>query len=366
MFSQAVHFLMVIGALASAAHGSALRKLQDFDWAITDGNWTVAFADGGGNELTGVYGIPSGKDAFSEELYQEDCSTALGDNPGVTLSGAPVASDDQLTVNLDLVQAALTNDNVMVADNGDNTISIKFCYRVDILLQTGGESINFHETKFDITVDLSQGFTVDAITTVRNEASQETENTEVNYALTASLVVVDDTVMNLAATDAWVAETGNYNNGASVGIAVSFASATSGVSLADCTSVMVGETDVASASYGGGALFAKDCGDTFRVDGSTSQSACVMRFLLVSSYFDEPGEQTVPVSGTCVLAFGRRLATRELQGNSGTSQFDLSIDLEGPGANAEMDEESGASVVVSTTMGASFMAVLIGSALFFM
>ena len=67
---------------------------------------------------------------------------------------------------------------------GDNTTaSILFCMRIDYNLN--GESINFHETIVDVTIDLTSNFTLDAVNVVRTSATDAQQDVDVDYPVTA-------------------------------------------------------------------------------------------------------------------------------------------------------------------------------------
>jgi len=358
MLSKPIQFLMAIGALASAAHGSALRKLADFDWdMVSNEDWAVAF-EAAGEEIAGSYNVSTGKESnFYLEIFDKECATELT-GVGVTADSAST-TPGIVGVTLDLDPAELVSGNQIVTADGDNIV-IEFCLKARLVLtDETSESINFHETKFNIAVDMSQGFQVAAIATARDEATQETDSVALNYTMTA--ILLDEESLDVSNDATWTARTaGTYGNGGKLGFVAYLDNAPSGVSIADITQFTLQGTDMAANDYLGGAFFEQDAG-TY----DNGKQARAAKTILASSFFTEATQQTNDASGTAILSFGRRLATRELSGESESSEFNLKIDLEGQGVG-EVDEESGATVIVSTTMGASFMAVLIGSALFFM
>ena len=67
---------------------------------------------------------------------------------------------------------------------GDNTTaSILFCMRIDYSLN--GESINFHETVVDVTIDLTSNFTLDAVIVVRTIPTDPQQDVDSDYPVTA-------------------------------------------------------------------------------------------------------------------------------------------------------------------------------------
>lgn len=339
------------------------RILQDFDWAITSGGFDVAFGNGG-EEIVGNYTVPVGKETLLALTVQKQVngaceSFATAENVYVT-AGAPTSSEDGLVDVTMTLNTNSLNANSVVAeyDVTSNELQIYFCLRADLLYSGDtAVSVNFHETMFNITVDMTSGFEVTAMT-ARDAALSETKEASLNYNITAHQM---NPTTDLSNSSTWEIGTNTLNNGDALYVLVVANNAPDGVEMKEVLNFNFTAGTVSNnlKEYVGGALFQEQCGTT-----TDDKPACAFKALLASEYFDslvagvsEPGAGV----GNVLLGFSgaRRLGARALQADSDITQFGLEVDLNAPFAAPE-EESAG---VVSTT---SFMAVMIASALFFM
>ena len=292
---------------------------------------------------------------------------------------------------------------------GDNTTaSILFCLRIDYNLN--GESINFHETVVDVTIDLTSNFTLDAVNVVRTSATDAQQDVDVDYPVTAYFC--DGNNAGIAAP--------TFTQGGAMQFCVkkdvrdsyqscflcmfsllvmdfshivniqyptfdnSQVSVSQDVYVRDILTAVVtqpsgpGTPTTAIDTYVPNALTTKDC-------TSNSDGICNLLTQLPSKYFVDVAPQDLRVSGTAVLAFGtarkhrllhvpvrnlRHLAPanegiddrqlQQQQEGGSQSEFDLTAKLEGnPVAAADSDD--GDSNALLTTVIAVLGVVAVAS-----
>lgn len=404
MFSKlTLCLMMVFGAMASTAFGSSYLGIQDedsssslplldrllatFDWNIqSNDDWVVDFSEAtASNEIVGSYN--TSVQNYTITLHDEDCTSAITDidAAGIAFTSASTGiGQDNLQVQLDLVQSKLLSTSPIVFPVGtDNAVmDIRFCVRLDLVYkQEGAEdvSVNFHQTKFDIQVNMTSGFEITAFTSrTEAELAQDTVNLD-NYNVTAHRLEFNES--DFEDMDAWAIDSNPQTLTNGVGknilavVIVANNAPAEGVIMDKILSFQFNLTnggvayDMAdSEDYVGGVLWQPVCG-TFQ-----DKPACGFKTIVISEYFQELGNQSATGTGEVLFKFGstqpaRRL-TRTLQATTNSessSQFELDVGIEGVPIDPIMEEQldSGAMSNIITT--SSFMAIfMIGSLMFYM
>jgi hypothetical protein len=190
--------------------GQRRRRLADFEWMIepTDGypNLNSFLSRGGKSVIEFKYnftGSPSSAKELEVTLYRKNCLTlgpeknAFGWNE--TIQGNQL--DVQLGVNLETI-----GHSPYYSEQNVSSAEIAFCLRVDYKLN--GESINFHETKVYVGVDLTEGFQLASIAVNKTKGSNATA--EANIACDVREYFCDDNFNEVLAP---VLKQGDYIQG---------------------------------------------------------------------------------------------------------------------------------------------------------
>lgn len=163
-------------------------ELGKFDWDLPQPfNVSVTFTgDSGGEEIKLSYNISRRTAIIS--IYEKDCQTLVGDDVVAVSQQTKNTSPKhgQLDVTLDVNQLNVVSSTIW--SNGTSTGEgfIDLCVRVDLVLDdTNQTSVNFHEQKLMLTIELSQGFQVADIVLDREDADTEQQNAQVNFELTS-------------------------------------------------------------------------------------------------------------------------------------------------------------------------------------
>lgn len=161
--------------------------LSKFDWDLErNGDAVVSFGDSTNtNEITLNYNISNRFAVIT--IWDESCITPVSSSVIGVSSHTVIESSthSNLQVSLDVKQ-----DNVVGSAlwrDGDGGIGfVNLCVRVDLVLDDNiTTSVNFHEQKIFISIDLKQGFSVISVDLDRNAADQTNQNANVNYEILA-------------------------------------------------------------------------------------------------------------------------------------------------------------------------------------
>mmetsp|Transcript_13681 Transcript_13681/g.24772 ORF Transcript_13681/g.24772 Transcript_13681/m.24772 type:complete len:483 (-) Transcript_13681:107-1555(-) len=167
---------------------------DDYENQITKFDWDIEFL------------LPQTEFTFSEEAdtsevklfynislreiiitaYEIDCSTPIPTNV-TELSSTRTATSTmyaELEVFVDIKQDTVTESTIW-EDKGTGKGQIAMCIRLDLVLPSTTLSVNYHEMKFFIDVETTQGFNVTDISLDRTAATNETGTGEFDYQVSA-------------------------------------------------------------------------------------------------------------------------------------------------------------------------------------
>ena len=206
MVLRAFFFCIASAALASTIHAGEslrgaghLRSLADFDWLVTPQagypilidsfNENTTNPNAATKEAVFKYDVPEGL-ATSESktvvaaLYEADCST-IAQVPAVSITAQDSTSvDKEMTVDIDFDLATIRDSDYYTEDPVFGaSANITFCLRVDV--NYFGDSINFHETKVNIYVDLTSNFELTTIAVDYTDATQAQADANLNCEVLA-------------------------------------------------------------------------------------------------------------------------------------------------------------------------------------
>jgi hypothetical protein len=363
------------------------RDLADFNWDVgpEDGYPIIAFNDATENgeavfkyNFTGDASDPNAK-YLNVTLWQFDC---LGAADATALSLTDSISGDELNVGIDVVQATIASSTEHYVDFNGTAAEITFCVRVDYMYVDpvdGPSSVNFHETKVTISVDLLANFTLTAINVDRTNATAADANAKLDYPVIAYFC--NDANENTTLTQ------GPIFQGGLLEVCIMTTTAVENVYVRDILTFVITQpngpaeatpTEIITNATAN-ALTNKDC--TANTDGK-----CNVQTQLLSKYFIETLPKDLRIDGIAILAFGpdpgppavRRLlrtpirgllsaddvkaflpSQEDQQGNAvteehsqrklqvapqdGESQFGLQIGLQGDIADSQGSSDNGSS-----------------------
>jgi hypothetical protein len=145
---------------------------------------TLSYIDTLDSEIVFMYNFTGTLDANKSllpKLYLADCKTA--GTPGALSIDNSIAGDE-LTLNVDVVQTLIDPSDYYTPAPDELSANI-FCVRVDYMYTPFGssasESVNFHETRVTISVDLTAGFKLTNINDERTDADEEGADAELDY-----------------------------------------------------------------------------------------------------------------------------------------------------------------------------------------
>jgi len=290
-------FASIIAFLGMAFLGSVSAQ-ENFAWEIEpeDGYPIIAFDQGNADsEIVFRYnftGTLSAQKYLTSAIYEDDCTTEADASLGL-LQVTPEGNEIQLDVDVD--QSTITDSKHYSAPSATTGL-ITFCVRMDYMYKDseGNEmSINFHETKVDITVDLTANFTLTGISTDRTEASEDSANADLDYPVEAYFC--DD------ANDEITPDPFAQGSALQVCVKIDDEVVTEDVYVKDILRFVVSQPEgpgTPSVNIAGGTpdpLTAKLCG----LDGK-----CNVKTQLPSKYFVDPNPNDLQVDGIALLAFG--------------------------------------------------------------
>jgi len=273
---------------------------QDFSWDIksVQDYPIIGFnSESANSEVEFKYnytGILSDNKFLETKLYRDDCVTPADES----LAFVDLIEGNELSLDVDIVQETITNSvHYTQTDDLGTSAAISFCVRVDYNYKDfdgNTESINFHETIVDISVDLTANFTLTSIATDRTAADAETADAALDYPVTAYFCVDD----NSANSPDPLAQ------GSVLQVCVKMDdSVTEDVYVSNILTFVVSQPDGPASSSTNIAetvtdpLTAKDC-------TSNSDGICNVKTQLPSKFFTDPSPADLQVDGVAILAFG--------------------------------------------------------------
>jgi len=310
MFRVAALIALTLVTLAALANAQA-----DFAWGVASKKDYPIFVfdnDSTESEVEFKYdfeGTLSENKFLESKLYQNDCITPAD----ASLAFIDSIVDNELTLDIDIIQETIT-DSVHYTSTDDlgTSAAISFCVRVDYYykgLDGNVESINFHETLVDISVDLTANFTLTSIATDRTNADAEDATAALDYPVVAYYCNDDNSEVDAVA----------LAQGSSLQVCVRMdESVTEEVHVSDILTFVVSQPDGPASSTTTieatetDPLTAKDC-------ASNQDGICNVKTQLPSKFFVEPVPADLQVDGVAILAFGapvRRLVGVPIQQTS--------------------------------------------------
>jgi hypothetical protein len=156
-------------------------KLSKFDWDMERvGDAIVVFSDStASREITLSYIISNRE--FKVSVFEQNCVTPVPDTVIGIWSESIIATSthSNLAVYLDVKLDAIARSSPIWMDLGGAQVILLLCVRVDLVLPDDGihheTSINFHEQKLHLTVDLRQGFSLVKVVALKQNLNNATE-----------------------------------------------------------------------------------------------------------------------------------------------------------------------------------------------
>ena len=270
-----------------------------FDWNImADPNIGVSFDDANSeSELKFKYTVDD-KNVIAT-IYEIDCVTIADVNPesiSATVMGTPLPGKlKDVDVIVDIDQTTITSSDYFSTDGTfDETSKVEFCLRLDLTMEDGTTSINFHETKTTIDIDMTNDFEIIGVTTNRTAATETAKNTTLDYSIQAYQCLSD------GSADATV-----KTQGASVGVCVE--TNATGLDVVSITEMDLHQDDFTFAAIDNAKVSPMTSSNCVGVSGTD----CYTQVMLISEFFDKANPSAIIINGTCVLGFqgARRLSS---------------------------------------------------------
>jgi hypothetical protein len=153
-----------------------MRELADFSWDVVPREGFPVIGFNGTTEESEVLfkydytGTLTDSKNLSVSLFKKDCLTPA--DPSLRFAG-DYGTPGELSVAIDIIQETIAK-SMHYNQTNSTAATIEFCTRVDYEFES--DSINFYETIVTISVDLTAGFTLDAIKSERNGANDASAN----------------------------------------------------------------------------------------------------------------------------------------------------------------------------------------------
>lgn len=273
----------------------------DFAWDIAplEGYPVIGFKNSDSAKSSAVEfkysyaGTLTDRKFLATELYRDDCVTPAD----TSLAFVDATEGNELSVDVNIGQDTITDSvHYTPTDDLGTSAAISFCVRVDYNYRdTDGntESINFHETIVDISVDLTANFKLASIATDRTTAA----SAELDYPVTAYFCG-DDNVAN---------DPDPLAPGSALQVCIKMDDSvtTEDVYVADILTLVVSQPRGPASSSTPIAetitdpLTAKDCTSSHGDGG-----ICIVKTQLPSKFFAQPSPADLQVNGVAILAFG--------------------------------------------------------------
>jgi hypothetical protein len=287
-FNMAAAALLV--PFASALANSVQRRDQDFSWNITalEGYPTIDFdADSLSNNKF-----------LKSKLFMADCKTR-GTLGALTILNSTVGNE--LTLDVDVVQALIDPSDFYVKALDELSANITFCVRVDYMYIPFGssisESVNFHETKVTISVDLTAGFQLTSINTERTAADEKAVDAELDYPVVAYYCDEENEELDTDPT---------YNQGdiMQVCIRIDDTLAEEDIFVEDIISFILSQGgDPALAATPTTAIQNRQT-DPLTLKACGVDGRCNVKHQLTSKFFDDPRPGDLEINGIALIGLG--------------------------------------------------------------
>ena len=350
MFKSAALFLGVI-ATASASP----RDLQgSHSWAFDLRGFVANFGRGQPNQFAFTY---TNGDSLTDDavvigsIWDPTCTDQINVE-GLTASESTV--DQTLTTSN--VTVDFSSLGSAVWSNFDATTGqISFCYRSEIKI--AGHIMNFDETIVNARVDRTNEINPISSVSVANKVASVSDDLEasVEYELVVYVCDVNDEKVTLPVPA--------FQVGGSLKICITLPAITvAGVTLASVYDAKLSQnvTGIESQAISAGAIQ-----NTFTITScSTSGLLCKFETTLIGAFFNED-ENALSVSGTCLLAIGRRMlevplpsiqgsaARNMVEATAGRGEFDVTVSLAAVTESTSSASGSGSSSSNSALLAAS-------------
>jgi len=255
-------------------------------------------------------------------LYKRDCSSPIEAMSYTSSTISREGGFKNVNVKMDIDQGALQDStDIWFLDTDTNKRTLAFCIKMSLgTLNAPNVSVNFSETKVNVTVDMSQGFSVENIVTDRDDAEEIQKNKTVSYNLEAYQCDFD---------------TGNPLNPAPIlsqgsDLQICIKTNSTDVGLAEVRNLVLtqeGSDDVNA--------IVNSEGNGFTVSSCNGQ-ICSIKTMLISSFFAQTSPNSTVVSGTVIMFFGstsrRQLVEikprRNLESSDDAADFQLQVLLD--------------------------------------
>uniref|UniRef100_A0A7S0KZ56 DUF1501 domain-containing protein n=1 Tax=Asterionellopsis glacialis TaxID=33640 RepID=A0A7S0KZ56_9STRA len=362
---------------------SSTPKDTSLSFDITESGIDVKFDETRANEEI-ILNYNISNKPYAATLYGYDCQAKV--EVGVDVlsysfnlaEGSPSPSYNNLTVNVNVHEENIQNVSNGIWVNGEPGFGkIRFCVRLDLLASAQyPESVNFHEQAIEITVNMNRGFEVIDITTDRDESTLETKNETVDLSINAYRCDEgDEPVSNLP-----------LSQGSALRVCV--VTNNTEYTLTEVLDFALSQ----GGDYGGSATPVASGKPNSWTESSCSDNKCVIKTMMVSSFFDIRNTLNTNVEGSGKVVFGfasgsrRKLASdadaklqisntddiRSLQDgqDESSSSFRLTLQVQMPPNKEEVPTNTDASMTKASRdngkfFGLMFIAVAVVSALAF-
>ena len=313
---------------------AVIKKNADFDWQLMarEGFPKIAFDESEQGEVRFKYdydGTLSDNKSLSTTLYQADCVTPV-DAKALSFTSTIDTSRNELMVDVNVIQETISK-SVHYAPIDDISAAIDFCVRVDYnYIDNEGlvTSVNFHETKVTIDVDLTADFRLTEIALVREGADEETAKANLDYLVEAYICLEDNSE---------VSDPSPLTQGSALQVCVRLSDSNGKIANVYVEDIL---TFVVSQPEGPGTdsevitdhdtdpLTAKFCG--------LGDGICNVKTQLSSKYFVETNPNDLRVDGVAVLAFGTPPGKKKNVPLRGLLKKDSNVQAAFDAANAEL------------------------------
>ena len=246
-------------------------------------------------------GVPGPKKYLLPQLYLSDCTTE-SNSPGALLVNNSTTGQE-FDLDVDIVQDLIDSSDYYTAAADGLSAEINFCVRVDYMYTPEGEavseSINFHETKVTIDVDMTAStFQLTSISAERTDADVQDGVADLSYQVAA--YYCDDTYTDLSASPP------SYSQGdvLQVCIKIDDSLADQDVFVDDILSFVVSQLGDEALRASPTNAIANRQTDPMTLKVCNDNGQCNVKTQLTSKFFDDLSPGDLQVSGTAVLSFG--------------------------------------------------------------
>jgi len=249
----------------------------------------VAFSDESSNQEI-VMNYNTSARPIDVRLFTGDCVTPIS-NGAITANSEVVPGntsgyqDVQVKLDIDTAIIATSSSSIWSQSTDSSTGYIQFCVQMNVMYET--TSLNFHETKLALTIAMANSFEVTSLATDRDDAEINNLEAELDYFVEAYQCTPGGD--RLATT---------LSQGSILTVCIE----------TNATDVRLGSILYLSLDQIGSDAVATPINNGV-TDGLTSAlpcvgNKCIVRTMMLSSFFGQGTTNPVTVSGTAVFAFG--------------------------------------------------------------